>query len=127
MKNAYDMVTSQNIRWVQQRIVSLQLDMVMRDFCDTMNKYYQSTITYREKYKQRIKRQIELGYLRIYFLSLFTLFFVVKGEETEELLSDDFVNMFPDVNSSRFFLLINQLTFFNSDYSRNSTIKRKIR
>lgn len=64
LKNLIELPNSQHMKTVQQRIINSQIDMITKHFCQIMNNYYQATIIYREKYKQRIQRQLQIGLFR---------------------------------------------------------------
>ncbi|UJR32760.1 hypothetical protein I4U23_020219 [Adineta vaga] len=45
----------------RQRIIDIHTNILSKRFCDIMNEYYQSIVTYHERCKVRISRQIELA------------------------------------------------------------------
>jgi hypothetical protein len=55
---------------VCQRIINSHITVLTRYFCATMDKYYQSVITYRDRCKVRIVRQLQIG-LKNFFLFKF--------------------------------------------------------
>lgn len=58
-----------------QRIIELQVESMTRKFCSIMEKYYQSSVTYREKCKQRVQRQSHIGEICEQFHFFIDIFF----------------------------------------------------
>ena len=51
-----------NSKKIYRRIIENQIDGITKEFCEIMNKYYQSIMTQREKCKERVQRQFEIGF-----------------------------------------------------------------
>jgi t-SNARE complex subunit (syntaxin) len=52
---------NQSSKTISQRIIQNQIDGMTKQFCVMMDKYYHSIINYREKCKERVQRQYQIG------------------------------------------------------------------
>jgi t-SNARE complex subunit (syntaxin) len=59
MKQIHENSSSKKI---SQRIIEGQIDGMTKNFCEIMDKYYQLIINYREKCKERVQRQYQIGF-----------------------------------------------------------------
>ena len=57
------------------RIIELQVESMTRKFCLIMEKYYQSIVIYRERCKQRVQRQYQIGKISQQFDFFIEIFF----------------------------------------------------
>jgi len=74
MKENHAMVNTSHRKDVRQRIIESQIDVTTKYFCTTMDKYYQSVITYRERCKVRIAHEMQFeGLKRLPFFIIYTL------------------------------------------------------
>jgi t-SNARE complex subunit (syntaxin) len=53
-----------NSKKIYRRIIENQIDGMTKNFCEIMDKYYQSIMNYREKCKERVQRQFEIGFYK---------------------------------------------------------------
>ncbi|CAF0906639.1 unnamed protein product [Adineta steineri] len=70
---------------IRQRIIDTQIDACMKYFCITMNKYHESVLTYREKCKLRLIRQLEIANIQR------------NDDEVEEILEKGRLTLFPEI------------------------------
>ncbi len=85
MKENHAMVNTRHRKDVRQRIIESQIDVTTKYFCTTMDKYYQSVITYRERCKVQIAREMPLkGLKRLRFFIIYTLVATSCGGTAEQ-------------------------------------------
>ncbi|CAF0838461.1 unnamed protein product [Rotaria sordida] len=85
MKQIHEIETHNQQKKIRQRIIEAQLNYLTKRFCDIMDKYYGSVITYREKCRTKVVRQSQIDGIE------------KNDNEIEELLQNRHSIFYPQV------------------------------